>query len=133
MVDRRRKCPVSVLHVLLAATMMLSSATMARAAYLNVFNIEGENSASAGIVTYATLNDMLNDTNRLGVFNPIGFASGQNVVGGGAEVQRVLSVPEPATLAILIPGILMLALLSRRRRLAPSSFMRVFKARTLAM
>jgi hypothetical protein len=40
--------------------------------YWNVFNIEGESAISADIVTYGSLTDMLNDTNRLGVFDPGG-------------------------------------------------------------
>ena len=40
------------------------------AAYWNVFNLEGESSISAEFVTYATLSDMLHDTNRTGDVAP---------------------------------------------------------------
>ena len=115
MVRQGRKCSASVLRVLFAALMVLASCTVARAAYWNVFNIEGDTSLSAQFVTYATLGDMLADTNRLGVFVPNAFDVGQNIVGSGAEIQQEVPVPEPATLAILMASILMLALLSRRR------------------
>jgi hypothetical protein len=43
-------------------------------AYWNLGNHES-NSTSAGFATYATLTDMLNDTNRTGIFTPDGFSS----------------------------------------------------------
>jgi aminoglycoside phosphotransferase len=87
--------------------------------YWNVFNIEGESALSAQIVTYATLADMLGDTNRTGVFtpNPLGF--GVNIVGSGADILGEPpppgSVPEPGTIGLL--GSAVLALVVRRRRL----------------
>jgi hypothetical protein len=53
--------------------------------YWNVFNEEGESTLSAAIVTYASLNDMLNDTNRLAVYQPNSFGFGANVVGSGSD------------------------------------------------
>jgi len=84
--------------------------------YWNVFNIEGESSASAATVTYATLSDMLTDTNRTGVSFPNTPGFGSNVVGSGASVARPSIVPEPASLAVLGPGVLVLALVRRRWR-----------------
>jgi hypothetical protein len=55
------------------------------ATYWNLFNQEGESAVSASYVTYATLADMLADTNRTGGFFPIG-AAGQNIVGSGASL-----------------------------------------------
>ncbi|MGD8580048.1 MAG: IPTL-CTERM sorting domain-containing protein, partial [Lysobacterales bacterium] len=57
--------------------------------YWNVFNEEGESAASAVIVTYETLADMLADTNRAGFGVPDSVGFGQNVVGSGSEVSRV--------------------------------------------
>ena len=89
--------------------------------YWNVFNIEGESGLSAVIVTYATLADMVIDTNRTGSFNPGGAAN--NVVGSGADILRSSppppgAVPEPAAIGLLASGVLGLALLRRRRRAA---------------
>lgn len=54
--------------------------------YWNVFNIEGENSVSAAIATYATLGDMMSDTNRTGVVEAKGSVLfGQNIVGSGSD------------------------------------------------
>ncbi len=53
--------------------------------YLNLFNIEGETAQNANYVTYATLTDMLTDTNRLQVYVPSGGFAGQNVVGSGSD------------------------------------------------
>ena len=47
------------------------------ATYWSLFNIEGESAVSAQYVTYASLADMLGDSNRLGVFNPGTF--GHNI------------------------------------------------------
>jgi len=52
--------------------------------YWNVFNIEGESDVSADFVTYATLDDMLLDQNRLGVFTP-GGAAGENIIGSATD------------------------------------------------
>ncbi len=54
--------------------------------YWNVFNIENENALDARIVTYDTLNDMLNDENRTSVIAPDGGFVPENVVGAGASV-----------------------------------------------
>ncbi|WP_270938785.1 PEP-CTERM sorting domain-containing protein [Falsiroseomonas oryzae] len=84
--------------------------------YWNVFNIEGESSISAAIVTYGTLADMLADTNRIGVFEPNTAGFGRNIVGSGAVLTSVAAVPEPAALLILGSSTLALAVLRRRRR-----------------
>ena len=54
--------------------------------YWNVFNIEEETAQGARIVTYNTLNDMLNDENRTSVVAPDGGFVAENVVGAGASV-----------------------------------------------
>jgi hypothetical protein len=86
--------------------------------YWNVFNIEGESTASAAIVTYGDLADMLADTNRLGIFLPDTFGFGANVVGSGSDSFPVIapppSVPEPGGLAIA--GLALAGWLGRRRR-----------------
>ncbi|WP_299076879.1 hypothetical protein [uncultured Paraglaciecola sp.] len=57
----------------------------AAAEYISLFNIEDESSQTAQYVTYATQIDMLNDTNRLDVYDPNNFSVGNNVVGGGSD------------------------------------------------
>ncbi len=54
------------------------------ATYWNVFNIEGESEIPAAFVTYASLMDMLTDTNRLEVYSQAG-GSFQNIVGSGSD------------------------------------------------
>lgn len=115
MFRQKQKCSALTVRVLIAALIVLASGTVARAAYWNVFNIEGESSVSAAIVTYATLPDMLADTNRLGVSEPNPFGFGVNIVGSGAEIRQQVPIPEPAPLAILLTGVLMLALVRYRR------------------
>ena len=53
--------------------------------FWSLFNIEGESSVSAQYVTYDSLNDMLLDTNRTGVFTPDSFGFGHNIVGSGSD------------------------------------------------
>jgi len=102
------------LVVIAAAAMLPASA--ANAAYWNVFNIEGESALTAQLVTYSALNDMLTDTNRLGVFNPTGGFAGPNIVGSGSDGTLVRGVPEPGTLALLGLGVAALAAKRRRRQ-----------------
>lgn len=89
--------------------------------YWSVFNVEGESALSAVIVTYATLTDMLNDTNRTGGFNPGGAAN--NVVGSGADIRGALPIPEPDAASVLAAALAALAAVRPRRtrpmRLAP--------------
>ena len=75
-----------------------------------MFNIEGESSQTANIVTYGTLTDMLGDTNRLGVFSPNPTGFGRNIVGSGAEIlitplRPPGTVPEPGTLLLLVASL----------------------------
>jgi hypothetical protein len=71
----------------IAGTIMLS-ALPAKAAlvYWSLFNIEGENQQNSVYVTYTSLDDMLNDTNRTGSFIPNTTGnSAENVVGSGSD------------------------------------------------
>jgi hypothetical protein len=62
------------------------SAGAATLKYWNLFNLEGESNLSAVFVTYATLDDMLNDENRTGSFTADGNAPfGANIVGTGSD------------------------------------------------
>ena len=92
--------------ILLVATQDIYAAPV----YWNVFNIEEETAQGARIVTYASLNDMLNDENRTSVIAPDGGFVPQNVVGSGASVdlQDPGVVPTPSPLALLIAGAFML-------------------------
>ena len=83
--------------------------------YWNVFNIENEGAIDADIVTYASLTDMLLDTNRTGTFSPGAFA--QNIVGSGASILLTPAVvPLPATFTLLATsmGLWFLAFFRRR-------------------
>ena len=81
--------------------------------YWSVFNFEGEGVASAVIVTYDTLTDMLNDTNRTGNSNP-GTAA-NNVIGSGADIRRASPIPEPPGAWLLAAALAAFALLRPRR------------------
>ncbi|MDX1390892.1 MAG: hypothetical protein R3241_00830 [Rheinheimera sp.] len=74
--------PLLLIASLLAFIPLKSFAAMI---YWNLFNIENESSQDARYVTYASLEDMLNDENRLGVFNPDGFGASANIVGSGSD------------------------------------------------
>jgi hypothetical protein len=79
--------------LLLLATAVVGSLTAipsnAAVTYWNLFNIEEENMEDSVYITYATLEDMLNDTNRTGSFVPDTVGnSAANVVGSGADVSR---------------------------------------------
>jgi hypothetical protein len=70
----------------LSATTPALAATLDEAVpYWSLFNVEGESSQSAQLVTYASLDDMLLDQNRTGVFTPDDFGFGKNVVGAGSD------------------------------------------------
>ncbi len=91
--------------------------------YWNVFNIEGESSVTAGIVTYGSLSDMLHDTNRLQDVSPNSQGFGRNVVGSGSDnfPTAAGAVPEPATWGLMLVGFLALgAIVRRQRALSPA-------------
>jgi hypothetical protein len=80
----------------------------AQAAYRSPFNAEGENAASAVYVTYATLNDMLHDTNRGSFISPDDFGFGRTIVGSGSDEMGAgggAHAPEPSTLSLAAPAI----------------------------
>ena len=87
--------------------------------YWSLFNIEGERDLRAAFVTYATLDDMLNDENRLDVFDPDGSFNGDfgiNIVGTGAVfIPDVPQVPVPATLPLLAGAMGVIGWVGRRR------------------
>ena len=83
--------------------------------YWNLFNEEGSSSGDPNIVTYGTLTDMLGDINRTGVFTPNPFGFGTNIVGVGADFQRVSTIPEPSTMGLFGLGFAILCILWRRR------------------
>ncbi|SFR47649.1 PEP-CTERM protein-sorting domain-containing protein [Marinobacter daqiaonensis] len=70
-------------YLLLLAGAAISLPSQAVPVYWNVFNIEGESSIGADLVTYDSLTDMLTDINRTSVNTLSGV--GANVVGGGSD------------------------------------------------
>ena len=103
---------VPCLRSLLAALLLVCTLP-AHAVYWSLFNIEEEASLEARYVTYATLADMLTDSNRVGVFTPsVSGNVARNVVGSGASVPMappsVNGVPEPGTLLVVGGGLLVL-------------------------
>ena len=88
----------------------------ASSTYWNLFNAEGESAATAVYVTYATLGDMLNDTNRTGTSFPTAGGAGVNVVGSGAFVDRIAATPLPSALPLFAGGAGLLGLLGWRRK-----------------
>jgi hypothetical protein len=71
---------------LLGTAAALTIGSSAHAAYWNVFNIEGESSSSANILTFDTVTDMLNGTNYTGIYNPsAGGLFGRNVIDAGSN------------------------------------------------
>jgi hypothetical protein len=82
--------------------------------YWNVFNIEQETAQNAQLVTYSSLNDMLLDANRTGVFTPTATSpfAARNIVGTGASV--AMSVAEPGVIWILVSGLIILLIVTRR-------------------
>ena len=79
--------PIKSIFGILAVVALgtLASSIPAHAvSYWTVFNPEGESTASAAIVTYNSLTDMVSDTNRVGDFFPIG-SLGRNIIGRGSD------------------------------------------------
>ena len=103
--------------VLAVVTSLVLLASPASATYWSLFNEEGSSSGDPNIVTYDTLTDMLGDINRTGVFTPNPFGFGRNIVGVGADFQRVSisTIPEPSTMGLFGLGFAILCILWRRR------------------
>jgi ABC-type uncharacterized transport system permease subunit len=99
----------------LALCLCSPSLVHASPVYWNVFNIEGESSITAAIVTYGSLADMVSDSNRTGTFN-VGGGFGQNIVGSGATLSSIVSVPEPTTVSLITLAIAALGLVAFRRK-----------------
>jgi hypothetical protein len=93
---------VLVSMFMIAGTLPADAATI----YWNLFNIEGESDQSTQYVTYGSLNDMLLDVDRTGLFTPNSIGFGKNIVGSGAfSAALPTPVPLPAGLWLLIGGI----------------------------
>lgn len=102
------------LFSILAAGLMVAPMG-AQATYWSLFNVEGESSQTAQFVTYATLTDMLGDTNRLAVFNPTAGFAGPNIVGSGSDnMGEGTTVPEPGMLVLVGFGLAGLGFARRR-------------------
>jgi hypothetical protein len=87
--------------------------------YWNLFNVEDERTTLTAFVTYATLGDMMHDTNRLSVTVPSGGGSADlNIIGTGSDAfpRATASVPEPATWALLVVGFGMIGGVARLQR-----------------
>ncbi len=54
---------------------------------------------------YATLTDMLMDTNRLDIVSPTNPFFDRNIVGSGGVPGISTAVPEPATWALMLGGL----------------------------
>jgi hypothetical protein len=81
-------------HILAAAALALSAgAANASTVYWSLSNFEGESAISATYVTYASLTDMLFDTNRTGNFSPNNFNAGNNIIGSGASIFKAPPPP----------------------------------------
>ncbi|WP_170841642.1 PEP-CTERM sorting domain-containing protein [Nitrosomonas aestuarii] len=102
---------------LVAVTVCMAMASTVHATYWSLFNIEGESTLSANYVTYASLNDMLTDTNRLGVFQPDPFGFGRNIVGSGSDnkANNPRPMPESPTLVLLGIGLAGFAVARRKK------------------
>ncbi len=85
--------------------------------YWNLFNVEGENSISARYATYATLNDMLDDENRVVTsIAPDGAGVARNVIGSGAAFfgGPISPIPIPGTIWLLLSGLVGIGIFRQR-------------------
>ena len=74
------------ISIVVLFALLVSGVASAIPTYWNLFNIEGESQQNSVYITYDSLLDMLNDTNRTGSFMPDTVGnSAENVVGSGAD------------------------------------------------
>ncbi|MGQ8366108.1 hypothetical protein [Glaciecola sp. 1036] len=85
--------------------------------YWSLFN-DLSSSGVPSYVTYATLDDMLKDENRLNLYEPIGYGLdiANRIIGSGAFVSNATNVNAPYTLPVLALLLFALTLQTKQKR-----------------